>query len=70
MVKPYLKDFDMYAHYLYATLGIRRSFSHKYWNNYNIDTNEFKNGYTDCMIPYYNEFKETLVVIILLGCLI
>ena len=59
MVKPYLKDFDMYAHYLYATSWVLEgAFSHKYWNNYNIDTNEFKNGYTDCMIPYYNEFKE------------
>ena len=59
MVKPYLKDFDMYAHYLYATSWVLEgAFSLKYWENYNIDREKFKNGYTSDMIPYYDKFKE------------
>jgi len=58
MVNPYLKDFDMYAHYLYATSWILEgAFSLKYWKNYNIDRNKFKDKYTRDMIPYYNKFK-------------
>ena len=59
MVNPYLKDFDMYAHYLYATSWVLEgAFSMKYWDNYNIDKKKFKDGYSQDIIPHYNRFKN------------